>query len=185
MPRHTWLVFTLACALVPAPALAQHHVEPREQLPDYGVSVTPDGGTEPERAQNSSGHQATFTATNTGLNSRTFYFECWGTGGVTCTDFTPASAFLRSGQSRVVTATYSVGTANGELRLSAEGIAYDEGWRSVTTPIALTITSPQLTSDTTAVVYSRMPLVQVTMRHGDLDTMGLVVTLGSDTVPAW
>ncbi len=48
----------------------------------------------------------------------------------------------------------------------------------------VTLGAPALTSDTTAVVYSKMPLLQARFYTNDstLDSTSLVVVVGSDTV---
>ncbi len=192
------LVFLgLAVAIAAPPALAAQNppsgggnIGPLCQTgctPQYSVDVTPDGGWDPDRPQNSSGHVTTFTATNTGSSSQTFAFECWGTGGVTCTNVTPGSKKLLAGQSQVLTVTYSVGSSGGEIRASAEAISYDEGFKNVSTPPNLTIVTPRVThSPDTALVHTRTPLVLATYFSNDapIDTTSLVVKLGADTVTA-
>ena len=160
-------------------------VRPRSELPPYAVSVTPDGGWEPDRAANSGPYTATFTATNTGSNSQTFGFQCWGTGGITCSSVTPTSKRLSSGQSQSLTATYSVGASGGQIRVSAEGTSYDEGYKDVATPPNLMLVLPT-PSGSSATVHTRQPLVRATYVSTDaqIDTTSLIVRWASETVTA-
>jgi len=98
----------------------------------YGVTMTPDGGTAPTRAANTSGYSETFTVTNAGSASNTFSFSCSGGGGVTC-GTAPAAVTLGAGLQTTVTMPYSVGApGTGTLTVTASGTnASDPGSYSV------------------------------------------------------
>jgi hypothetical protein len=148
----------------------------------YCVSVTPDGGTLADFA--GSGGLAVFTVMNTGTNTDTYSYDFACTGGISCDIFRTPPATLGSGQSGTFKISYTLGSANGVIKAFATGTARDSGWINVTVVPAVTITAPHLTSDTTALVYSRMPLVQARFypNNADLDTTTLVVVVGNDTV---
>jgi RHS repeat-associated protein len=86
----------------------------------YSVAVTPDGGTEPTRPANSSGHTASFTVQNVGTLPDTYTITCGGTVNVTCTGVSQSSLPLGASASAPVTATYSVGApGTGTVTLTA------------------------------------------------------------------
>jgi RHS repeat-associated protein len=105
----------------------------------WRVSVTPDGSTTPSRTTNTSGYTASFTVTNTGSGGAndSYVFTCIGTGGVSCTSFSPTSKALSEGASTTVTATYGVGGTPGTGRLTLQadgqvsGVATDQGYYNV------------------------------------------------------
>jgi len=87
----------------------------------YGVTVTPDGATAPERQTNTGGYLETFTVLNTGSATNTYSFGCLGTGGVTCGTL-PAPVTIGSGAQMTVDVPYSVGAVGtGTLTLTATG----------------------------------------------------------------
>jgi RHS repeat-associated protein len=102
-------------------------------LVNYSVAVTPDGGTQPARPLNTSGHTASFIVRNTGQTSNTFSLACSSTSPVTCAGVNPASVTLGSQVESGVTVTYNVGgEGNGTLTLTATGTnATDQGSFSV------------------------------------------------------
>ncbi len=104
-------------------------------LVNYGVAVTPDGGTQPARPLNTSGHTASFTVRNTGQTSNTFSLACSASAPVTCAGVNPASVTLGSQVEAPATVTYNVaGEGNGTLTLTATGThASDQG--SFTVPV--------------------------------------------------
>ncbi len=165
---------------------------PREAAAQEGplapgtVSVTPDGGYDPDRPKNSTGHTTTFTAFNNTSATITFSFTCWEVGGVTCTNISPSSKQLGPGGSQVLTVTYNVGASGGEIRADMEGGGYyDDGYKLVSTPPTLTVVVPSVTQGVdTGLVHTRTPLVLATYSTTDapLDTTTLVVKWGADTV---
>jgi RHS repeat-associated protein len=155
--------------------------------PFFGVSVAPDGSYDPNRPKNSTGHTTTFTVTNTGNLTDTYNFSCSTSGGVTCTNVSPASQTLAGGAEQIVTVTYNVGASGGQITLDAVGEAVDSGYRLVTTPPVITLVIPKVTNGAdTALVHTRTPLVLGTFTTADagIDTTTFVLKLGSDTVTA-
>lgn len=178
-----WFVVCTAFVLTPRPLAAQDC----PTCPIFSVNVAPDGSYDPNRAKNSTGHTTTFTVTNTGNQTDTYNFTCSTSGGVTCTNVSPASQTLAGGGEQVVTVTYNVGASGGQVSLSAEGEATDSGYRLVSTPPTLTLSAPRVTNGVdTALVHTRTPLVLATFATTDapIDVSTLVVKLGTDTVTA-
>jgi len=104
----------------------------------YGVAVTPDGATAPQRPANSSGYTENFTVQNTGSSQNTFSLVCSGSSNVTCTGLTingtsVTSVSLAGGAGATVVAAYNVGAVGtGSLSLAANGTnASDNGTFSV------------------------------------------------------
>jgi RHS repeat-associated protein len=97
-------------------------------IPQYQVSVTPKGATDPARTTNTGGYNAVFTITNTGYYSDTYTITCGTTGPVTCTSAKPTSS---SGGTD--TAFYNVGAVgSGTITLTASSShASDMGWDTV------------------------------------------------------
>ena len=94
---------------------------------NYAVSVTPDGGTA-SWGQNTNGHQAVFTVTNTGLCNDTYDFSASGTGGITGISLNKTSQLVNAGQNTTVTVTYNVTTpGSATLTLQATGRTGGEG----------------------------------------------------------
>jgi RHS repeat-associated protein len=152
----------------------------------YCVSVTPDGVTESTVDAGSWGMQKSFTLNNWGTNTDTYEIDCGGTGTVTCTGLwkTNSEITLGPGESITIKAKFSVGGGNGNATMTATGHASDSGSRLIVVRPVITFTAPTLTSGDTAVVFSKMPLLQATFLPNDgyLDTTTLVVTVGGDTV---
>jgi RHS repeat-associated protein len=88
--------------------------------------VTPDNGSAGPYQSNTSGHTVTFTVKSTVAGGK-WYFYCWDGGGVTCTGLSKSVATLSLNQSTTVTATYSVGTSDGDVWLEARPPAGDAG----------------------------------------------------------
>jgi RHS repeat-associated protein len=151
------------------------------------VNVSPIGGDyDPDRPKNSPGHVTTFDAGNNSGSTVFFEFSCFSSGGVTCTDITPSSATLQTGQHITLTVTYNVGAAGGQIGadMTGEPDYYDDGIKIVTTPPTLQLVTPKVTNGDTALVHTRIPLVLATYSTTDaaLDTATLVIKLGPDTV---
>jgi YD repeat-containing protein len=101
-------------------------------LPDFAVSVTPDGGSEPSRPGSSGSYQATFSIYNDGQLSDTYWLSCQATGPVVCDSVVPSSRTLASHTSGSASIWYSVGNpGTGTLTLHADGEASDVGSYSV------------------------------------------------------
>ncbi|HSF31448.1 MAG TPA: RHS repeat-associated core domain-containing protein [Candidatus Tectomicrobia bacterium] len=101
-------------------------------LPNYAVSVTPDGTLAPDRTEGSSGNLAVFSVYNSGQLSDTYWLNCTATGQVTCDNVSSSSRLLASHASTSVKVWYSVGgVGTGTIRLSAEGEASDQGYYTV------------------------------------------------------
>jgi RHS repeat-associated protein len=134
-------VLLLAAALAPLAAaqnpLPRGGVQPMAQRPptNYAVSVTPDGGSAPQRPQNSGPYLTTFAVTNTGALDDEFQITCTGLAPVTCNSVSPSYLALGSGQSADVEAWYSVGAGGqGRVTVRAMGQTADEtdtGYRIV------------------------------------------------------
>jgi RHS repeat-associated protein len=77
----------------------------------HAVSVTPANGTGPNLGSFTTGFTTSFTVRNVGTSSETYSFTCPASANVTCTSVTPASAFLNSLDSALVTVTYNVGAS--------------------------------------------------------------------------
>ncbi|MGE5291210.1 MAG: RHS repeat-associated core domain-containing protein [Micromonosporaceae bacterium] len=160
-------------------------VTPLTEQQPYAVTVTPDGGWEPNRTPNSGPYTVYFTATNTGTNSQTFGFECWGTGGISCSGVSPTSRKLNPGQYQTLTVTYSVGATGGEIRVSASSAqSYDEGYKEVDVAPVVTLILPAATGGGADTVHSRQPLVRATYSPGYavLDLSTLVLRWAGETV---
>lgn len=85
------------------------------------VQVSPDNGAHPDpkiRLAASSGNTVTFTVTNNGTIDAQFARTCTGLGNVTTVSCT-ALGLIAAGDSRVITATFSVaGMGTGGVQLS-------------------------------------------------------------------
>ncbi|MDX1996514.1 MAG: hypothetical protein SF066_02250, partial [Thermoanaerobaculia bacterium] len=107
--RRTVLIAALALVL-PVVAAAQ-----------LSVQVSPDNGSHPDpkiRLAASSGNTVTFTVTNNGTIDAQFARTCTGLGNVTTVSCT-ALGLIAAGDSRVITATFSVaGMGTGSVQLS-------------------------------------------------------------------
>jgi RHS repeat-associated protein len=181
------LIGLLGISTATQPAFGQGPLCPTCQY--WGVSVTPDGTFDPNRATNSTGNTTIFTVQNIGNVPDTYIFACRTTGGVACTNVSPTSWTLNSFQSRNVTVTYDVGSSGGTLTLEAQGQddlhpVSDTGYVFVTTPPVLTLVVPRATNGPdTAVVHSRTPLILVTYSaDAAIDMSSLVLKIGNDTV---
>jgi len=130
-------------------------------LGDHAIpNVTPTGTAAGQRLQNTGGYKASFTLDNTGGVSGTFTIACDGTGGVTCDGVSPVKVTLAHGQYATLTATYHVGTSDGNIQVTATalpGDAYeDTGWYTVdvvsSPPANAVLVTPQGTE-----LVSRLP----------------------------
>jgi RHS repeat-associated protein len=93
----------------------------------YGVTVTPDNGTAPNRTANTGGYSETFTVQNTGSQSNTFTFSCGGAAGVTCGTI-PSPVTVGASAQTTVAMLYSVGApGTGTLTLTASGTNASDG----------------------------------------------------------
>lgn len=103
-----------------------------ETTPNYAVSVTPKGNSS-TAPPNSTGNQLNFTVTNTGLCPDYYYYTASGTGPISVTSVSPASANAPVGYHGTVTVTFNVAASGtGQLTLSASGNASDSGYYSIT-----------------------------------------------------
>jgi RHS repeat-associated protein len=134
---------------------------------DYAVSVTPDGGSEPQRSPNSGPYTTIFTVTNTGALDDEFRITCTGQAPVTCSSVSPSYVALGSGASVQVEAQYSVAAAGqGRITVRAMGQTMDEtdtGYRIVP------VVGAQL----------RAPLVTRHNFNGDNQDRSLCLTVGA------
>ena len=98
-------------------------------IPDYGVTVTPDGTNAGNKVLNTVGYTAVFALRNTGALADTYNLTCAGNVLTTCTSISPSTASLGGGGSTNVTVTYSVGgtLGAGKVRLSARSPDTDFG----------------------------------------------------------
>ena len=98
-------------------------------IPDYGVTVTPDGTNAGNKVLNTVGYTAVFALKNTGALADTYNLTCAGNVLTTCTSISPSTASLGGGGSTNVTVTYSVGgtLGAGKVRLSARSPDTDFG----------------------------------------------------------
>jgi hypothetical protein len=87
------------------------------------VQVVPDNGSHPHptaRLINTSGHTVTFTVINSGTIDTRYAISCTRTGSVTSVSCSPTSPLIAEGDSRVITATFAVGSAGtGRITLTA------------------------------------------------------------------
>jgi len=130
----------------------------------YAVSVSPAPGTA-AHPLNTGSWTVTFTVQNTGNLDDQYDFSCSITGGITCSNVSPASAPLTSLQSVQVVVTYSVGGTVGDVRLTAtgvEGAAHNTGWFTVSANPTVALVVPILTSGSRAVVRNRQPVIRAT-----------------------
>lgn len=141
----------------------------------YAVVVTPKGSAEPTRNAGDT-YKATFTIENTGTSSDTYHLTC---GGDMLSCFVQESVTVAAGTLGAAKVIYVPGS-DGTVSLVATGEAWDSGYKTVVVRPTMRIMAPQVTSDSTALVYSRMPLLQA--RLLGLDTTTLVVLLGADTI---
>lgn len=149
---------------------------------NYCVAVTPDGDA---LTKNSGAFfLTTFTVTNTGSNTDTYEYLFSCTGGAACVVTSEPAATLASSESGVYKLAVTPAGVDFVITARAVGTASDSGYKSVSVVPVVTLTAPALTSDTTALVYSRMPLVQARFTPADsnVDTTSIVVVVGSDTV---
>ncbi len=160
-----------------------------DACPTTCAEVTPDGAADTVTGGWSGA--LSYTVTNTGsakFTSFEFTTNPPGTrGGVVVDSVVPSSATMaKNGVLTVNVYVSPIGAGLLALRatVSTEETPVDSGYRNVTVRPAVTISAPQLTSDTTAVVYSRMPLLQARVLPSSayLDTTRFVVTVGTDTV---
>jgi RHS repeat-associated protein len=101
-------------------------------LPNYAVSVTPDGGTAPDRSATTGGYTASFTIANTGQLTDTYYLSCSSVTPVTCDGLSQSQVTVLPAKYGHVTASYSVGNpGTGSLTLHVNGEASDVGSYSV------------------------------------------------------
>ncbi len=134
MPARYWSVALVALAAGPFPLAAQTCLNCGGGI-SFGVSVTPDGGSQPVRASQTGGYTVTFTVTNEGTVTDGYGITCRGSSNVTCTSINKGSVALASRASTTVTATYSVTTDGpGTLTLTADdgGNASDNGSYNIT-----------------------------------------------------
>ncbi len=131
----------------------------------YGVAVTPDGATTPQRIAGSSGYSENFTVQNTGTAQNTYNLSCPNSANVTCTGLTihgnsVSSVTLASGISDTVVASYNVGAeGTWTLSLTATGTnASDPGSYQV----------PVITGNAVAPVVDLTPASPGTFRDRDL-----------------
>jgi RHS repeat-associated protein len=106
---------------------------PRDLAP--AVDISPIGGVLSGIPANSTGRQATFTATNVASVSRTATFTCAATTPITCTNISVTSYTFDPGEAITVTVTYSTGSAGtGTLSLTSltNGIWYRTGDYTIT-----------------------------------------------------
>ena len=105
--------------------------------PQYCVTVTPKGATEPLRSANSSASRL-FTVANCGTQTAGWTLSCSAGSPVTCVSVSPGNVSMTSGTFRTVTASYNTGNpGNGSLTVSAAGLANDDGY--VTVPVGRTV----------------------------------------------
>jgi len=92
------------------------------------VAVTPDGGTTPPRAANTSGFTSTFTVQNTGTAAAWYNLSCSTLGNVTCNNVTPSSINnLAAGNSTNVTANYTTTAAGvGSVSVTAQSVGGEQ-----------------------------------------------------------
>ncbi|PYP63771.1 MAG: hypothetical protein DMD37_05130 [Gemmatimonadetes bacterium] len=115
----------------------------------YGVAVTPDGATTPQRPANTSGYSENFTVQNTGTGQDNYSLSCGGSANVTCTGLTidgvPASSVnLVGGALKTVVASYNVGAVGtGTLSLTATGTYASDGG-SFTVPVVTPSAQPSI-----------------------------------------
>ena len=87
------------------------------------VQVVPDNGSHPHptaRLANTSGHTVTFTVINNGTIDTRYAISCSRTGSVTSVSCSPTSPLIAECDSRVITATFAVGSAGtGRITLTA------------------------------------------------------------------
>ncbi len=105
----------------------------------YGVAVTPDGGTEPTRQENTGGYSASFDVQNTGTSTDTFALTCVGSANITCGVVSPAGPLALAGQTapQNVTVNYTTGSVGtGLLKLRAAS-AHSSDSGSYNVPIIL------------------------------------------------
>ncbi len=90
-------------------------------IPDYKVTVTPDGTNAGNKTLSTSGYTAVFTVKNTGALADTYSLTCSGNLLTTCTNISPSSVSLGSNATRTVTVTYSTGSVlgAGQVKLQA------------------------------------------------------------------
>ena len=155
----------------------------------YQVQVTPDGDTSATWLQQTSGHTALFTVTNTGTSGDEYDIACGYTGAVTSCSPSASGVVLAAGQGTKVTVTYAVGAAGwGTVTLTATSVDHgssDGGaWTvPVAGPPAVTLAAPG--SGSTVTVHNRQPIIRAyfTPSTGDaLDTTLTVLTWRGDTV---
>ncbi|MGH7701482.1 MAG: hypothetical protein ACREMO_00160 [Gemmatimonadales bacterium] len=159
--------FLLVIALglgAPRAAQAQIGTECASCGVPYKVSVTPDGGSEPVRLNNTGGYTATFWVQNVGDSTDTYDLTCSQSTPVTCGTVTPPQVTLGSFVQATVTVNYSVGAAGtGTLKLWAEGnLVANDGSTNVTAvaPPTVSLVAPVLTTGSRSVVRTRQPLIR-------------------------
>ena len=111
---------TISVSGMPGQGTGTYNVNVRQA---YEVSVTPDGGTQPQRDANTGGYSAIFWVSNTGINNDTYTFTCAGSNGVICGTVPAPVAVSGLGNIVQVSMPYSVGAGGGTgtLTLTATG----------------------------------------------------------------
>ena len=111
-------------------------------LPDYEVRVSPAGGSGVPVPQ-STGLVKYFDIYNYGQLADTYWLSCAEAGPVTCDSLSTSSVFVKSKQTKTVTAWYSVGNpGSGHVKLTASGEDIDADSSSVT--VAIPTTAPNV-----------------------------------------
>ena len=125
--------------LAPCLVIGLHSAGPPPCPTAVSVAVTPDASPV-SRAEQTTGHTATFTVQNTGTCNDTYNFTYTTIGPISGVTLNKTSASVQIGNNTTVIATYNVGTpGTGVLKLRAtgvtqgsNGIAKDSGWFNVT-----------------------------------------------------
>lgn len=109
------------------------------------VSVTPDGGYEPNRAAHASGYKATFMVNNLGVFGPVNNFKCSAASVVVCDSIKGATS-IAPGDSASIDVYYSVTNAgSGTITLRASGsLGTDDGFYFV--PVVLPSGAPRLST---------------------------------------
>ena len=110
----------------------------------FGVAVTPDGTSTPNRTIHTPGFTQVFKVLNEGTSSQTFTFTCVGASNVTCTNLSTTSATIAGNAFLNVTATYAtLNEGTGSLTFTATGPqSTDQG--SVIVPVVLPAGAPKM-----------------------------------------